>query len=225
MRLMILPLLFAVGCVSQETYQAALDKNTTLENQNNELEGQVQALRARLTKQREAYDAIFGDLKPLIDKGLLKVETRDGRIVIGMASDVLFASGSATLSDSGKSTITEVARALARHADHEFQVEGHTDSQPISTAQFPDNYYLGAARAITVTEYMVSQGFPKGKISAATFADAAPITTNETDAGRAQNRRIELVLLPDLSDMGAPPAGGGQHRGGGAGGGGGRKKH
>lgn len=195
MRFLLLALTLSTGCVSQETYQAALDKNEALQNQ-------VDKLQARLQKERAAFDAIIADLKPLIDKGVLRVENRNGRVTIGMSSDILFASGSATLSDSGKSTIGEVSRLLARHAsDHSFQVEGHTDSDAISTAQFPDNYYLGAARAITVTEYMTSQGFPKGRISAATFADTVPVASNSSDSGKLQNRRIELVLLPDLSDV------------------------
>lgn len=195
MRLALLAFLLSAGCVSQSTYQAALDKNETLQNQ-------VDRLQARLAKERAAFDAIIADLKPLIDRGVLKVENRNGRVTIGLSSDILFASGSATLSDSGKSTIGEVARLLARHAnEHSFQVEGHTDSDAISTAQFPDNYYLGAARAITVAEYMQSQGFPKAKISAATFADAMPVASNATDSGKLQNRRIELVLLPDLSEI------------------------
>ena len=165
-----------VGCVSQETYQAALDKNEALQHQ-------VDVLHARLARQRAAYDQLLADLKPLIDKGLLQVEQRDGRVVIGMASDVLFASGSADLSDAGKANVAEVSRALQRLAKElHFQVEGHTDNQPIATERVPDNYWLGAGRAINVVEYMVAQGFPRDRISAATFGDSNPVASHGGDS-------------------------------------------
>lgn len=199
MRLVLLSLFLATGCVSQAKYDAAMDKNR-------ELQEQVDQLQARLARQRAAYDAILADLKPLIDRGVLKVENRKGRVTIGLASDVLFASGSADLSAAGKDTLGQVARLIARHArEHQFQVEGHTDDEPIATAQFPSNDWLGAARAITVMEFLVQNGFPRDHLSAATFGASAPVTPNTSPGGRAQNRRIELVLLPDLGDFKPPP--------------------
>lgn len=198
------------ACVSQEKYQAALDQNQVLQDQ-------VSQLQAKLARRNSAFNEIMADLKPLVDKGVLKVENKNGRVTVGMASDILFASGSAELSDSGKGTLAEVGRILARRAnEHDWQVEGHTDSQPIATDKFPDNNYLGAARSINVMEYLVSQGFPKNKISAATMGDSRPVADNGSDSGRAQNRRIELVLMTDLGDLGGPRPGAGK---GGKGGG------
>ncbi len=204
MRLSILLFLAAGACVPQAKYEAALAKNR-------DLSGKVERLEARLAADQRAYEEILADMKPLIDRGVLKVENKEGRVIIGMASDVLFPSGSAELSADGKSNVAEVARLLARRGkEHMFQVEGHTDNVPIATAAFPDNWHLGAARAITVTEFMVSQGFPRDHLSAATFGDTRPVANNGTDTGRAANRRIEIVLLPDLADLGkghtTPPA-------------------
>lgn len=215
MRNLFLTLLLLPACVSQEKYDAAIAKNETLQDQ-------VAALQARVRRQSQAYDAILADLKPLVDKGVLKVQNTNGRVTIGMASDILFASGSADLSAGGKSTLSELSRLLARHAnEHDFQVEGHTDNQPIATSAFPNNNYLGAARSINVMEYMLSQGFPKKHLSAATWGDAMPVSTNDTESGRAMNRRIEVVLIPDLSDVGEAAKGGPK---GGKGGKGGKKK-
>ena len=119
-----------------------------------------------------------------------------------MAADVLFASGSAVLSNSGRDNVAEIARILAKRVgDRDFQVEGHTDNEPINTPEFPNNWYLGAARAIAVTQVMINNGFPDDHISASSFADNSPVAPNASAAGKAQNRRIEIVLLPDLSDM------------------------
>lgn len=190
----LISLLLLSACVPRAKYEAAVARNE-------ELRGKVERLEARLAARRQTYEDILADLKPLVDRGVLKVEDKNGRVVIGMASDVLFASGSADLSPDGKANVAEVARLLARRAgQHLFQVEGHTDNVPITTAQFPDNWHLGAARAITVASFMIAQGFPAAHLSAATFGDTTPVASNDTDVGRAQNRRIEIVLLPDLGE-------------------------
>lgn len=191
-------LALSIGCVPQSQYNK-------LENQYEKAQREI----ARLKSQSAFADALEAelkdlvvDLKPLIDAGVVEVEVVDGRIVIGMNADVLFASGSAELSAKGTQTVTQLAQILTRRAaDHNFQVEGHTDSEPISTAQFPDNWYLGSARAINVAKTMVSAGFPASRISAATYAQYQPIATNGTPEGRRVNRRIEVVLVPDLGQI------------------------
>ncbi len=183
------------GCVSQAQYQKVVDENTKLTQR-------VDNLKAKSEARLKAFKDMLEDLKPLIDRGILQVEVVDGRVTLGMTSDVLFPSGSATLSADGKKNISEVAQALKkRNIAQNFQIEGHTDNEPINTAEFPDNWHLGAARAITVLEYMVDQGFPSDHISAATFGQTQPVVPNSSDGNKAQNRRIEIVVLPDLNDL------------------------
>lgn len=183
------------GCVPKAQYMK-------LEQENSRLKERVERLDNLAEQNLKAYRELVADLKPLIDRGILKVEVVDGRVTLGMASDVLFASGSAELSAQGKDNIAEIVQILKNKTkDRDFQVEGHTDNEPISTAQYPSNWHLGAARAIAVTQFMVSRGFPEDQVSAASFADNAPIAPNTSDGGRAQNRRIEIVVLPDLSDL------------------------
>lgn len=188
--LVILPLIAASGRVPAAKYQKVLDQNARLETRVDNLQARAQARLAALKE-------LLEDLKPLIDRGLLSVEIVDGRVVIGMTADVLFPSGSAQLSPEGKRNVGEVTQALKRRTSSQnFQIEGHTDNDPISTPEFPDNWHLGAARAITVLEFMVDSGFPKDRLSAATFGDTEPVGGN-----KAQNRRIEIVVLPDLNDL------------------------
>ena len=137
----------------------------------------------------------------LIDAGKLKVEIVDGRMVVVLASDVLFASGSANLSRDGKSAIGEVAALLADIPDRKFQIEGHTDNVPIRTAVYPSNWELASARALTVLKTMLEAGMPADRISAASFGDSKPARDNETPEGKAANRRIEIVVTPDLSTL------------------------
>ncbi len=193
--LVLLAALALGGCVPKSQYMK-------LESENAKLKERIERLDNVAEAQLKAYRELLSDFKPLIDRGLLKIEVVDGRITLGMASDVLFPSGSAELSQAGKDNIAEITRVLANRAkDRDFQVEGHTDNEPINTAQYPSNWHLGAARAIAVTQFMVSRGFPEDQISAASFGDNAPVATNGSESGRAENRRIEIVLLPELSDL------------------------
>jgi chemotaxis protein MotB len=183
------------GCVPRAQY-------VKLQNQNEKLEERVKRLDAKADAQVAAFKELLADFKPLIDRGLLKVEVVDGRITLAVASDVLFASGSSELSPAGKEDLGSIARLLAKRVgDRDFQVEGHTDSEPINSAEYPSNWHLGAARAIAVTRHMIANGFPEDHISASTFADNSPVASNGSTGGRAQNRRIEIVLLPEFSDL------------------------
>ena len=82
-----------------------------------------------------------------------------------------------------------------------FQVAGHTDNKPIKSGKFRDNWELSAQRALTVTDLMIKTGLDARRLSAAGYADVLPVATNDTDDGRRQNRRIEIVLVPNLEDL------------------------
>jgi chemotaxis protein MotB len=148
----------------------------------------------------QEFRSLLARFRALIDAGKLKVRIVDGRMVVVLATDVLFGSGSATLSKEGRSAVSEVAQVLASIPRRGFQVEGHTDAVPIATAQFASNWELAAARAITVTRAMVEAGLPATRVSAASYADTRPVASNGAD-GKAQNRRIDITIVPDLSAL------------------------
>jgi chemotaxis protein MotB len=129
------------------------------------------------------------------------VKIADGRMVVELATDVLFDSGSAKLSPAGKEAIMEVSRVLVTIADRQFQVEGHTDNVPIATAQYPSNWELAAARSMTVVKSMIEAGMTPARISAASYGDTRPVAGNDTPDGKAATRRIEIVGVPDLSEL------------------------
>ena len=160
---------------------------------------------ARRKAEADRRVAEFRDLvsrfQDLIDAGKLEVRSRDGRMVVQLATDVLFSSGSASLSSDGRKAVREVADVLKAIPDRSFQVEGHTDDVPISNKQFPSNWELASARAITVVREMLEVGMPATRISAASYAEFDPVAPNRTKQGKAQNRRIQIVLVPDLSTL------------------------
>lgn len=198
-----------------EEIKAALEeakaKNTRLLQDKGQLSKDVESMKQALAElearkaEAERRIAAFRDLlarfQRLIDAGKLRVKIVDGRMVVELATDVLFASGSADLSADGKTAIVEVAGILAGIPDRSFQVEGHTDNVPIRTAQYPSNWDLAAARALTVVKTMCDAGMPPTRISAASFAENRPVGPNDSPEGKAGNRRIEIVVVPDLSSL------------------------
>lgn len=179
--------------------------------QTGELEGDVARMEAALeeAEQREQsadatlaeYQELVARFQDLIDAGTLSVRVIDGRMVVELATDILFGAGSATLSADGTAALREVSTVLAAIPDRQFQVAGHTDNVPISTARFPSNWDLGASRAIAVVDVLTGAGLDAGRVSAASFADTKPRDTNRTPEGRKNNRRIEITVVPDLSEL------------------------
>lgn len=147
------------------------------------------------------YRNLLARFQALIDAGKLRVKIVDGRMVVELATDVLFSSGSANLSKDGAEALKEVAAVLASIPDRRYQVEGHTDNDPIATAQYPSNWELASARALVVTRTLVAGGLPAERVSAASYGEHRPAAPNDTREGKVANRRIEIVVVPDLSTL------------------------
>lgn len=162
---------------------------------------ELQKRKAEADQRIADFKSLLQKFRSLIDAGKLRVKIAEGRMVVELATDVLFASGSANLSKEGKAAIAEVAGLLVSIQEKKFQIEGHTDNVPIATAQYPSNWELAAARALTVLRAMLDSGMPPARISAASFGESKPAKTNDTPENRAANRRIEIVVVPDLSAL------------------------
>ena len=120
---------------------------------------------------------------------------RRGLVVRVLTDNLLYESGSATLQPGADKLLDEVAQLLNLDSSHPITVEGHTDNQPISNAQFPSNWELSTARATNVVRFLISQGVNRYRLGAVGYADLHPIDSNATAAGRARNRRVEIVLM------------------------------
>jgi len=161
-----------------------------------------------LRKQKLAAEAraatfrnLMEKLRSMIDAGQLKVIIRDGRMLIALDSDVLFDSGKTNLRPAGQAALAKVAQVLAGITDRKYQVAGHTDNVPIHTAKFPSNWELSTARAVEVVNFLVASGMKPQQLSAAGFGEFDPVAPNDTPGHQAQNRRIEIVLQPNLSEL------------------------
>lgn len=121
---------------------------------------------------------------------------------ITFPSGMLFASGQATLQADALETIDYVAMRLQEHPGHRIAVQGHTDNVPINTLQFPSNFHLSAHRAIAVVERLIYvHGFDPWYLSAEGMGEFRPVATNDTMEGRAQNRRVEILVFAQQQDI------------------------
>lgn len=141
----------------------------------------------------------MGRLQGLIDAGQLEVSIVRGRLVLNLSQEVLFDTGKAELKPEGQKTLTEIATLLATLTDRSFQIEGHTDNVPIKNQKFPSNWELSNARAMAVVHLLIRSGVTPEQLSAAGFGEFHPVAPNDTDMGRQKNRRIEIVMLPNLN--------------------------
>ncbi|MDX2024158.1 MAG: OmpA family protein [Deltaproteobacteria bacterium] len=161
-----------------------------------------------LRKQKAAAEAtaatfrgLVARLKAMIDAGTIKVTIRNGRMLLALPNDVLFDSGKTALKEEGKAALVQVAQALGTINDRRFMVAGHTDNVPIKTSRFPSNWELSTARAVEVTRLLIEAGMKPGVLSAAGYGEFDPVAPNDTPENKGLNRRIEIVLEPNLSDL------------------------
>ena len=190
------------------------DRDKTAKTKDEELakvRGEKEATTAELVELRRqrdaaetriaAYRKLQDRFRQLVSTGSLQVAFRSGQMVLKLPSGVLFPSGSADLSEGGMVVLADVLKVLNEFKDRRFVIAGHTDTLPIKSRKFKNNWYLSTARAVSVVEYMIGQGFPADQLAAAGYSDKDPVASNKTAKGRKQNRRIEIILLPDLSEL------------------------
>ena len=187
-----------------QNVDALLEQKSDMAGMLSEARRALEDARARQAA-AEARDAIFRQirekLQAMIDGGKLNVRIVRGRLVIDLKQDILFPSGSADLSEIGMETLKEVAGALREFPERAFQVEGHTDNVPIKTQRFPSNWELSTARAVSVVKLFRDAGISPANLSAGGYGEHQPRAANESEEGRALNRRIEVVMIPDLQTL------------------------
>ncbi len=175
---------------------------------------QLRAQKAEADKRMAAIEDIQKQFAKMIDTGQLQVAARHGALVVSLPAEVLFPSGSSELSKQGEYAVVEVAAVLKRFPDRRYLVVGHTDNQdfaktkgaPPDPCAPKDNWQLSTARALTVTRVMVTAGMDSKNLIPAGEGEHDPVASNSTAEGRAKNRRIEIVLLPAISELPPLPA-------------------
>jgi chemotaxis protein MotB len=194
-----------------ETLKTTLkERGVNIDSLSTQLDEQRKALEEyrrraeQLDQIRKRFELLRSKLQKLTQLGL-KVIVRDNRMVIQLPGDVLFDSGRDRLKKEGQNILLQVADVIKNDSDlkkREFQVAGHTDSKPLKGGEFKDNWGLSAMRARSVLIFLTTDGgLDPNNWSAAGYAETDPVASNDSDDGRQKNRRVELVVLPNVEEM------------------------
>jgi len=163
---------------------------------------------------QDAQAAIEKALAPEISRNAVSMTMRREGLVVSLKEMGFFDSASATIRPGAMGAITRLA-AILRDRPENLRIEGHTDDVPIHNTQFASNWELSTARATEMIALLITKyGLPPNRLSAAGYAEFHPMATNSTPAGRAQNRRLDIVILaptraedlvPDSPKSSPPP--------------------
>lgn len=181
-----------------------------LKQQTDKLNKDLEALKKQLQDKENELASIRGvteareknldDLKKQLDKLQVQLAQTPKGITLTIVDSLLFTPGMAEISEKGKVLLDNVALILKeRFPNRELIFEGHTDNQPIKYSGWKSNWELGSARALEVLHYMVdNHNFDPKRLSAVSYGEFRPVASNNTDEGRAQNRRAVIVVLPKV---------------------------
>ena len=164
-----------------------------------ELESMIAAKEAEMTRLK---NAISNALTAFEGKGLT-VEQRNGKVYVSMENKLLFQSGSWSVGSEGRMAVQQLGKVLAENPDISILIEGHTDNVPYKgNGQLSGNWDLSTKRATAIVNILRENGGIRPEnLTAAGRGEYAPIATNDTPEGRAKNRRIEVILAPQLDEI------------------------
>ena len=197
----------------EESLQSTSDAKNQKIGELSQRVGQLEAENARLKedvaqlqklkeievqKTSKTYENLLDSMKSEISKGEVTISELKGKLTVNLVESVLFDSGKAEVKPNGLVVLQKVIDILKNIKDKAIRIEGHTDNVPIVGAlsrKYPTNWELSAARAINVARYLQQQGIDPALLAAVGYGEYKPVATNDTDEGRAKNRRIEIVLV------------------------------
>ncbi|WP_309894105.1 flagellar motor protein MotB [Archangium sp.] len=178
------------------------DERTRLSSERDQLQQTVAEKEAELARLKATYEDIEQKLKSEIADGEIRLSQAAGRIQVDLVDKILFDSGEASLSERGAEVLARLGTVLVKVEGRSIFVSGHTDDAPPSqrlAATFPTNWELSVARAVNVVRFLGEKAsVPASRLVAAGHSDTRPVASNATPKGRARNRRIEILLIPDL---------------------------
>lgn len=197
-------------------YQSMLSTNMTEQEKLNSLLSQkmselderertINELQDMINAQTERVQNLLNSVKDALlgfSSDELTVREKDGKVYVAMSDKLLFESGSARVDKRGKEALAKLAEVLNKQTDIDVYIEGHTDSKPINTAQFKDNWDLSVIRATSVVRILTKDyGVNPLQIQPCGRGEFMPVADNESADGRAKNRRTEIIMAPKLDKL------------------------
>ncbi len=191
----------------EEKEKKLLLESTRLENLQKELNqrsAQIEELQSLIdaseAKMQQLKNAISNALHNFEGKGLTVVH-KNGKIYVSMENKLLFNSGSWAVGQEGQKAVKQLAAVLSKNTDINVLIEGHTDTVPYTGSTLIDNWDLSVKRATAIVRILQSNGVNPTQITAAGRSEFTPIDSNKTTEGKAKNRRIEIILAPNLDEI------------------------
>jgi len=193
------------GCVTRGSYDKVVEERDQLRQANAELESETVELGTELMLRDLEVSLLEQEQQELTDevtrwavRGAIKMQMLADGLHLILPHDVLFASGTTTLSSEGHELIAELVQEINQQP-YQIAVLGFTDNVPVGPSlaeRYPSNWELSGARAASVVRVMEEEGIPATQLVAVSRGETEPIASNETAEGRAQNRRIDVRLRP-----------------------------
>jgi chemotaxis protein MotB len=156
-----------------------------------------------LAKLKATETELKDKLKAELSSGDISLTEDGGKLRVGLVDKVLFNSGESAINKRGETVLQKVGSILVNVADRQILVSGHTDQTPIGekrASQFPSNWELSTARATTVVRFLQEKAnVPGERLVASGYGEYHPVSSNKSSAGRAKNRRIEILLVPMIA--------------------------
>jgi chemotaxis protein MotB len=169
------------------------------EQEGHQLEAEFRRLEQEHRQATEAHGRLEAEMRSALESREVTISELAGKLTVNILDRVLFASGEADIKAEGQEVLRKVAAVLDQFRDRQIQVIGHTDNVPIRTIRFPSNWELSAARALAAVRFLTEQaGVDPRRVGAVGYGEYRPLADNATPEGRAQNRRIAIVVLPEL---------------------------
>lgn len=197
---------FTLASKSGNTMAKQAEQNRLLLEDVRNREKKVLELEELLQQQKALLDKLKNKVANALNgyegKGLT-VENRNGKVYVSLENSLLFKSASWTIDEKGQKALTQLAEVLANQSDIDVLIEGHTDNVPYtSQGAIKDNWDLSVMRATSIVKILMkTKGIAPERITAGGRGEHLPIASNKTRTGRAQNRRIDIILTPNLEAL------------------------
>lgn len=170
-----------------------------------EREQTINELQEMIDLQNEKVQRLLSSVKEALlgfGSDELSIQEKNGKVYVAMSDKLLFESGSARVDKRGKEALAKLAEVLNKQTDVDVYIEGHTDSKPIHTAQFKDNWDLSVIRATSVVRILTKDyGVSPLQIVPSGRGEYLPVADNAATEGRSLNRRTEIIMAPRLDKL------------------------
>lgn len=188
-----------------DMYNQAMNQNQASQNAQSKLSSELEKLQSLLARKDSAVNALKTRIQNALmgfDKSDLTVTNKNGRIYVSLAEKLLFKTGSTAVDPKGVNALKKLAEVLQKDSTINIMIEGHTDNVPLKgSGNLKDNWDLSVLRATSIVRILTGFEVQPERITASGRSEYDPVDSNDSTAGRALNRRTDIILTPNLDEL------------------------